>query len=254
MNASTKANPAQSLRYACLSDLGRVRSANEDRCCADPQGRFFIVADGIGGHSAGGLAAQIVVELLPRRLNQVLSAGESPAASAVADKVAGEVARLSDRIRDETRNEPGLAGLGTTVVVAVLGEREGFLVHLGDSRAYLLRGGRLTQLTRDHTLLQLLIEEGRISPEEARVHPAQGRLTRFLGMEGAALPETTRLNIEHGDRLLLCTDGLSGMLDAPSLERILREQADPHDACRLLIEQANAAGGRDNITAIVVAV
>ncbi len=253
MTVGTKATSPRKLRYAGLSDMGRVRRKNDDHWFADPEGQLFIVADGMGGHASGGLAAQIVVETLPRRLHDVLRTGNLPPMSVVAHKVAFEVARLSERIQEETQGEPGLAGMGTTVLVAVIWNREATLVHLGDSRAYLLRGGGLTLLTRDHTLIRLLIEEGQISPDEARVHPAKGCLTRFLGMEGTPIPDTTPLELQYGDRLLLCTDGLSGMLPPMVMERVLQSQEDPQHACRELVDQANAAGGEDNITAIVIA-
>jgi len=254
MKTETDLGPTTSLRHAGISDIGRVRSSNDDRFFADPRGQFFIVADGIGSHASGGLAAQIVVELLPRRLVKVIEACRSSTISLLAEQVAGEVKRLSDRILAETRNEPGLAGMGTTVVVAVLRGREGFLVHLGDSRGYLLRDGCLTQLTRDHTLLQKLIEDGQVRPQDADAHPARGRLVRFVGMDGPGRPEITQLDLQTADRLLLCTDGLSGILDADQLLRVLESQQAPHEACKMLVAQANAAGGQDNITAIVAEV
>jgi protein phosphatase len=243
----------QELKWAGLSDVGRVRSANEDRWFVDPQRQLFIVADGMGGHLGGELAARIVVEVLPRQLRKVVGDEVALKGSDVLQKVTHQVRRLSQRVRVETAGEPGLAGMGATLVLALVRGLQTLVVHLGDSRAYLLRGGRLTQLTRDHSLVQALIDHGAISSRDARAHPAASQLTRYVGMEGDALPDAQIVDLRPADRLLLCTDGLSNMLDVSALEQILSGEKDPERACQALIDRANAAGGRDNVTAVVIA-
>lgn len=243
----------QTLKWAGLSDVGRVRAVNEDRWFADPDRQLFIVTDGMGGHMGGELAARIVVEILPRQLRKVLGDGVTLNGSNVLQQISHQVARLSSRVRAETRGEPGLCGMGATVVLALIRGRQALVVHLGDSRAYLLRGGRLTQLTRDHSLLQLLIDEGQIS-QDTRSHPAAHQLTRYVGMPVEVLPDAQLVDLRPADRLLLCTDGLSNMLDLAALQQILAARDDPQQACQTLIDRANAAGGRDNVTALVVAV
>ena len=245
----------QNLKWAGLSDVGRVRSANEDRWFVDPQGQLFIVSDGLGGHLGGELAARIVIEILPRQLRKVLGEGTPLNDSNLLQQVSRQVSRLSSRVRAETQGEPGLSGMGATVVLALIRGGQALVVHLGDSRAYLWRGGRLTQLTRDHSLLQLLIDQGKLSPHrEAGPHPAASQLTRYIGMEGDVLPDAQIVDLQPADRLLLCTDGLSSMLDADAIAQILGQEDDPQRSCRVLIERANAAGGRDNVTALVIAV
>ena len=177
--------------HAGLTDQGRARTDNQDRWYADATRRTVLVADGMGGGPAGGLAAEVVVDALPRVLRKLMGQlEERPSPAAVEGRLCSAIVELSDRLLAESRGEPGLAGMGSTVVVAVATDQHVLVAHMGDSRAYLLRGRRLEQLTRDHTIVQLLIESGDIRPEEAAEHPAQGQLTRFVGMTGEALPET----------------------------------------------------------------
>jgi len=242
------------LRCAALSDVGRVRSKNEDRYLVDAEHQLFVVADGIGGHFAGDLAATAVVEVLPGQMARMLRDRTERLGDEVAQKVVAEVGRLSRKIRCETQDEPGLSGMGATVVLALIRGMQALLVHLGDSRAYLFRNGRLEQLTRDHSLVELLIDAGSLSPENARSHPAAGQLTRYVGMEGDAVPDARIVDLQPHDQLLLCSDGLSGMLDVEILRNMLAREETPKDACRQLVDAANAAGGKDNITVVVVSV
>jgi len=244
----------QNLKWAGQSDVGRVRSANQDRWFADPEQQLFIVSDGVGGHFGGELAAQAVIEALPRQVQKAVGEYTRLEDPRLAEEVARRVARLSRTIRAETQGEPGMDGMGATVVFALIRGTQALLVHLGDSRAYLLREGRLCQLTQDHTLIQLLVDSGDVSEQDARSHPAAGQLTRCVGMEGDALPDTRIVDLRPADRLLLCTDGLSNMVDVEVLKDTLSSEDDPEKMCRMLIDQANAAGGQDNITAVIIAV
>jgi protein phosphatase len=239
---------------AGLSDRGRVRPQNDDRWFADDRRGLFIVADGMGGGPAGGVAAQIVVDALPTLVEQRL-AGAAASSLETAEAVPAVEAileHLSDRLRAETRGQPGLEGMGTTVVMLLVRGGQALIAHMGDSRAYLCRHGRLARLTRDHSLVQLLIDCGEITPEQAAGHPARGQVTRFVGMPEAALPEARLVPLAPGDRLLLCTDGLSGMVSDAKLLAILDETPEGAKACQRLIAEANEAGGNDNITALVV--
>ncbi len=242
----------QNLKWAGQSDVGRVRSANQDRWIVDPEQRLFVVSDGVGGHFGGDIAAQAVIEELPRQVQKAIGEYTRLEDPRLAKEVARRVARLSRTMRAETQGQPGLDGMGATVVFALVREMQALVAHLGDSRAYLLREGRLRQLTRDHTLVQLLIAAGDISEQDAKSHPAAGQLTRCVGIEGDATPDTQVLDLRPADRLLLCTDGLSNMLDVEVMESTLSKEDDPEKACEALIDRANAAGGRDNITAVVV--
>jgi protein phosphatase len=242
------------LRCAALSDVGRVRAKNEDRYYVDAEQQLFVVADGVGSHFAGEVAASAVVEMLPRQLEETARNRKRRLDDKVAQAVVTEVARLSRQLRRETQDEPGLAGMGSTVVLALVREMQALVVHMGDSRAYLFREGQLDQLTHDHTLVALLVQAGKLSPEDAPSHPASGRLARYVGMEGDACPEAQIVDLQPRDQLLLCSDGLSGMIETEVIREILAGNKDPKDACRHLIEAANAAGGKDNITAVLVAV
>lgn len=236
---------------AGLTDRGRRRPQNQDNWkTLVPQG-LFIVSDGMGGQAAGELASEIVVETLPA----LLAAGMPTDATIGTDErhLRRLLSELSDRVLQQTRDQPGLAGMGATVVVACLRGDRLLVGHMGDSRLYLWRGQQLQQLTQDHSIVQLLLDSGEIGPEDAKTHPARGRLTRFVGMPGAAIPETRQVALQPGDQLLLCTDGLTGMLGDDAIAAILAPGLPPEQSCGRLIAAANDAGGLDNITAVVVA-
>lgn len=236
--------------HAALTDRGRVRRRNEDNWSADAAAGLYVVSDGLGGHSAGELASKIVVEALPLLLKERLPpSGDlinavKPASGALRD--------LSRQVYEQTRGEPGLEGMGATVVLAVVRGAQALIVHLGDSRAYRFHNGRLGRLTNDHSVVQLLIDYGEITPDEARTHPARGCVTRSVGMAGEPVPECRLVELQPGDRLLLCTDGLVGMLVDEEISRILAAGGELEAVCRRLVDAANEAGGRDNVTVLML--
>ena len=238
--------------HAATTDVGRVRTANEDRWFADPAQGLYLVADGMGGSAAGGLASQIVAEVLPKLLARRLGGNATALDTQAAEQLSAVVAELSEQLREESRDAPGLRGMGSTVVLAMVRGTHAVISHLGDSRAYLLRAGKLRRLTKDHTIAQLLLDRGELTPEEAAGHPSQSRLTRFVGMGTDAASETETIELAPGDRLLLCTDGLTGMITDQQILAILTEHSDPEGACRRLVAAANEAGGKDNITVVVM--
>jgi len=240
------------LTYAGLTDRGRVRPQNEDRWVADPEQGLYLVADGMGGEVAGALAAQVVVETLPALLRQRLPGLDTLATSEAGQRVQAALVELNDHLRAQSRNHPGLEGMGATVVLALIRDTQALIAHLGDSRAYLWRQKRLKRLTTDHSVIQLLLHSGDITPEEAATHPARSHLTRFVGMPGEALPEVRWQTLAPGDRLLLCSDGLTGMVSDREVLAILNRRLPPEETCQRLIEAANAAGGQDNITVVIV--
>lgn len=242
--------------YAGLTDVGRVRQENEDRWIADPELGLFLVADGIGGALGGGIASQAIVEVLPRLLHHRLAGSKRLEHSdlTIRQLIADALADVSDKLRNESSNVPGLRGMGTTVVLAFVRGAEAIVAHIGDSRAYWLHAGNLVRLTKDHSMAQVLLECGRIGLDDSQTHPARSQLTRYIGMPARPSPDTMLLRLNAGDRLLLCSDGLSNMLSDARLETILTEQPVPRNACKRLVRLANEAGGRDNITAIVIAV
>jgi len=242
------------IRHAGLTDRGRVRERNEDRWCADPQLGLYLVADGIGGNAGGELASQLIVEVLPRLIRKRLQAVDLLDEAIVQEQVRRALAELSDRLRDDAKEEFGCAGMGSTVVLVFAHDDHTLIAHMGDSRAYLVRDGRLKQVTTDHAIIQLLLDTGEITAQEAADHPARGQLTRFVGMPGEALPEIQPIEFFRGDRLLLCSDGLTGMLADDEILTILKQERQPDSACQQLVSAASHAGGHDNITALILAI
>ena len=159
---------------------------------------------------------------------------------------------LSKYVRNESSQNSGIFGMGATVVLCLIRGNQALFAHMGDSRAYLLREKHLERLTTDHSVVQLLIEAGKIAPEEVATHPARAQITRYIGMKDEALPELRVINLVPGDCLLLCTDGLTNMLDSQTITKVLCTHPDLESACHALVDAANEAGGKDNITVIVV--
>ncbi len=240
------------LNAGAATDVGLVRAANQDAYLASPP--VFVVADGMGGHDGGEVASGIVVEEFAR----LAGVGFDPLAAVPA--VEEVLAKARERIvaHVQHRREEGSIGYwsGTTVVAALLAaDAEGpkwLLVNLGDSRIYKLHEDRLEQVSVDHSVVQQLIDRGEITPDAAAHHPERHVITRALGPGGDAEPDLFVVPLGSAGRLLLCSDGVSGMVPDAEVERILREVADPRDAAERLIAQALAAGGEDNATAVVI--
>ena len=232
--------PRAKQSWTALSDIGRVRTHNEDSVLAQPP--LFVVADGLGGHEAGEVASAIAVETLrdhaPRR----------PDAKALARAVKAanrEVIRAA-------REGYGKAGMGTTMTAAIVEGSHIVLAHVGDSRAYLLHAGALQQLTDDHSMVADMIRRGQLTDAEARYHPNRSVITRALGTDPNMVADTYEVDAETGDRLLLCSDGLTGMLEDAAIAEMLGAYRDTNIAARALIDAANDAGGHDNISVVIV--
>jgi len=240
------------LVFAGLTDTGLLRKENQDKWLADEQLGLFLVADGMGGAFAGELASRIVVETLPLALRKKMRRYKGLSKPKAQECLRNALAEISNTLRAQSQNQPGLHGMGATVVLALVRGAQALLAHLGDSRCYLLRGGKLECLTKDHTLIQLLLDTGEIKPDEAATHPARHKLTRFVGMPDEAQPDVRPLELAAGDTLLLCSDGLHGMLGDTDVLAILTASPNPEESCRRLVAAANAAGGKDNITVLVV--
>lgn len=225
--------------------VGRVRDGNEDSMFPPDSGStsdraILMVADGMGGAVAGEVASRLAVE----------AASEKP----VSDEVTPEQRVLSanDSVVQATKEDPGLAGMGTTMTLVELHPNgEADFAHVGDSRAYLLRDKQLKLLTTDHTLVHELIELGRITPEEAENHPHRHLITRVLGL-GPIGVDTFSLDLQDGDRILLCSDGLNTMVSDFMIEQLLAAGQGVEPTAWALIEQANTAGGLDNTTVVVI--
>lgn len=233
------------------TDVGRMRSGNEDSYRLDAGRGIFLVADGMGGHAAGEVASDIAAKTVVERLTAAFAPGAPPAEVAAA--VSGAVAEAHDRILQRCRTDPRTRGMGTTLTLCTV-EPGGdcHVGHIGDSRLYRLRRGVLEQLTRDHTWVQREIDEGRLRPEAAAKHPLSHILTRVLTDDLAPELDQLRTRLEPGDLLLLATDGLYNMLDDEAIRALLSADAPLADRAAALIRGANRAGGADNITVVLV--
>jgi protein phosphatase len=252
---STNAEPFRFRAYG-LSDIGREREANEDAFFVSEQQGLFIVSDGMGGQQAGALASAMTVQALPLQVSaerMALDLGTLAAAPAVAIGLVRAIGFVNDMVLDKTQGHPEVKGMGATVVAALYAG-DGFLAlaHLGDSRAYLMRREYLERLTSDHTVAEMLFQAARISRRQMRRHLSRHTLTRHIGKEDCPAADVALLSLKLGDRILLCTDGLTGMLKDREIGNILWDTEDRETACRLLIDHANNAGGRDNITVIIL--
>src|SRR3954469_8287646 len=221
------------------SDLGRQRQGNEDNYFV--RAPLFVVADGMGGAQAGEVASEIAVEAFDAGLPD-----GSPA------EALAEVIRAANRrIHDRSRSDEQHSGMGTTCTAAYVGESDVTVAHVGDSRAYLWRGGDLVRLTRDHSLVGELVARGKLTEEQAEAHPQRSVITRALGPEPNVLVDVDVFPARAGDVFLLCSDGLTSMVNESKLKPILAGAKSLEQAGRTLIAAANEAGGRDNITVIL---
>ena len=242
------------IQAAGLTDTGCIRERNEDAFLADAGMGLFIAADGMGGRRGGDIAARLAVESLLAAIRERLakdSALRPEDLAGMSGLLEGAVVTASQAIRDEGVANIEYLGMGAALVTALVAGGHVHIAHMGDSRAYLLRGDELRRLTDDHTIIGALLRHGEISPEEAIDHPAQGRLTRFAGMEPAAEPSMCSVALEAGDRLLLCTDGLWGAVGDVQLNSIMAAGNNPEVTCRNLIAAGKQVGGQDNLTAVV---
>src|SRR5262245_49755500 len=220
------------------TDIGQVREGNEDSYLVEEP--LYAVADGMGGHRGGEVASSLALEIV----QQLFERHEGT--------LADQVVRANRAVFDRSQNDRSVSGMGTTLTAALIDDDKVHLVHVGDSRAYLLQDGRLTQLTEDHTLVHRMVMEGEITQEEAETHPHRSILTRALGVDESVQIDEGDVQVGTGDRLLLCTDGLTGMVSEEEIQQILVESAEPQEAVDRLVKVANRAGGIDNITAVVL--
>jgi PPM family protein phosphatase len=241
---------AADLQFAGLSDIGRLRTSNQDCWGADPEQSLFMVADGVACSTDGALGAHLVVELLPTYVARHLHADLD--ASTASESLGCAVTEFCADFRAYADTDPRVAGANSTLVAVVVSGSRALLAHLGDSRAYLYREQQLERLTRDHSLIQEMIDAGELAIEDAAKHPARSVITRHIAMLPRALPDTAVVELLPGDRILLSSDGLHGVIDDSVLAQILDSHPDPGDTCAALIDAANNAGGPDNITAVVI--
>jgi protein phosphatase len=229
------------LRYAAQSDRGLIRDGNQDSVYAGP--RLLAVADGMGGMAAGDVASNIVIAAMA-------PLDEDVPGDALVDALRHAVGAANQQLRDTVDANPHLEGMGTTLTAVLFSGSKIGMVHIGDSRAYMVRQGEFTQITKDDTYVQMLVDEGRISAEEASSHPQRSLLTRAL--DGRDIdPEYSVRQVLKGDRYLICSDGLSGVVSSETIGESMRDIADPQACVERLVQLALRGGGPDNITVVI---
>jgi protein phosphatase len=224
--------------------------------CAEETGYGLLVADGVGGKAGGEVASTLAISTLVNLVlatpDWILRLDDHEWTEEVLERAKERCDQINEVLLEESASHPELAGLGTTLTLACSLGRDVFVAHVGDSRAYLFRGGRLHQLTRDHTLAQVLVDQGLLDKRQARVHRLRHVLTNVLGgSTREVLPEVRPAHLEDGDCLLLCTDGLTEMVDERRIAEILARPERSKDLCQRLVDLALEAGGKDNVTVVV---
>lgn len=248
------------IEHAGLTDVGMRRDHNEDSYCANPEYNLFIVCDGMGGHAAGEVASRIAVDTVekftlatgndeditwPFEYDETLSLNANRIRTAIRLANQNLIAHIQERKE--------FKGMGTTIVCSIINGSEASLGNVGDSRIYLLRGGEIKQMTRDHSWIDEQLKQGILTPEEARKHPLRNVITRALGSKEDVVVDVIDTQLIDGDTLLMCSDGLTGMLEDPEIRDIVAANgSDLQGACKALVEQANANGGDDNVTVILM--
>ncbi len=244
-----------------LTDVGRKRRHNEDAYLMDAERGLFVVADGMGGHAAGEVASRITVESIQEFISGTEDEHENTwpfgfnnRYSLEGNRLTTAVEKANERVMRAVQNRPELKGMGTTVVAALFEPGRTTLVHVGDSRAYLFRHGELRRLTDDHSWVQEQVNAGILTEDEAKSHPLKNVVTRALGGASHVAPDLIEIPTVAGDRFLLCSDGLTGMVGDDEIVDLLKSDSSIEKVVRTLVDLANEHGGVDNVTAIIVEV
>lgn len=252
--------PAVKLRFGAATDPGRVRPRNEDRFVADSELRLFAVVDGMGGHSGGELASATIAEALSAFIKETAGdsdrtwpSGLDPRLSIIANRLQVAIRSANRTLASRAKTNAALDGSGATLAAALVGDGALAVSNVGDCRAYLLRAGQLTQLTRDHSVVAEQVALGLLDSEAARTHPLRHVVTRAVSGQAGMPVDVIEVKFEPGDRLILCSDGIHAVISDAELAAIVGEGGRTLDeACRAAIEAANARGGPDNATTVVV--
>ena len=236
----------ETLRSAARTDVGRARERNEDSFFAGTS--VFAVADGLGGHNAGDVASKLAIEPI-KALDRTL---DGVAADRVSDALTDSVLEANRAVYKRAQSDAKVRGMGTTLTAVAIADGAASIAHVGDSRCYLLRGGALNQLSSDHTLVARMVQEGKLTPDQAEVHPQRSILTRALGAEAEVDVDSLEIQLVPGDRILLCSDGLSSVIGEDRIRDIIIAGEDLDGVATSLVEEANAHGGPDNITVVLI--
>ena len=246
------------LKAVGVSHVGRQRQHNEDSYLVADAARLYLVADGMGGHAAGEIASRIAVDSISEFIQHTKEDdGTWPHAydehySKTTNKLMAAVRLANTRVLEAMRKDARLRGMGTTVVACLADDQLMAIAHVGDSRAYLIRDGQLSRLTNDHSWVFEQVQAGMLTEAEAEKHPLRNVITRALGGALSVNPDAAEVETKSGDVVLLCSDGLTGMVPEDEILRLVTETDDLDQACQKLIDTANEKGGLDNVTAILV--
>lgn len=234
-------------RAAAATDVGLRRKENEDRYGLAPEVGLYLVADGMGGHTAGQVASELAAEAALRAIQTL-----DGAAATLSEKLRYAVASANRSIFSAAQRQPEYAGMGTTLVVMLAEGERAALAHVGDSRAYLVRAGRIRQLTDDHSIVGELLRRHEISETDARGHPHRHVLTRALGVRESVEPDLAEISPVVGDVFLLCTDGLTNHVEDHEIPKLIGDESDIQELCQSLVDLANQRGGEDNTTVLAI--
>ncbi len=232
------------LRTGYLSDMGLMRKRNEDAYLVriSQEIKKLAVADGMGGHQGGHIASSLALEVIEAySFNQ----------KTMREDMEKAILEANERIKSRALADPGLEGMGTTLTLLGINDKKGLVAHVGDSRLYLFREEKLERVTRDHSLVEEMVRQGKLTLEEAAIHPQRNVLLQALGLEEKPEIEFYELQFKKGDLLLLCTDGLTGLVGEEEISEMLVEQKDLQQLSQKMIEKANSRGGNDNITVVL---
>ena len=242
------------MRVCGMTDIGCHRKDNQDSYAIrrlEGEAVLLVVCDGMGGAQAGSVASSVAVEEFTAAVEEGLGQGAPDDPARSEQVLADACVRANAKVFELSRENPAYEGMGTTLVAALMRPGAAYVIHVGDSRGYLLEGGAIRQVTVDHTLVQLLVDRGEITPAQARVHPQKNLITRALGVDSHVEHDLNRLSPRSGSRLLLCSDGLSNLLEDDMLLCLSRQEEDPERFCRVLLEQALERGAPDNVTVVL---
>lgn len=241
-----------------ITDVGRQRQHNEDAYLVDDGMNLYLVADGMGGHAAGEVASQIAAEAVSEFISHTVEDdGTWPHAydenvSRNANRLASALRIANTRVIEAMKKDPRLRGMGTTVVAGLFDGNQAAIAHVGDSRAYVIRGDQMSRITSDHSWVFEQVRAGMLTEAEAEKHPLRNVITRALGGGNNVIPDVSEITVESGDYFLFCSDGLTGMVSEDDILRIVTSSSDLEEATRELIGRANEHGGQDNITAVLL--
>jgi len=240
------------MQFFSKTDCGKVRTNNEDNYYASEEsfGLLMIVADGMGGHQAGEIASLQAVKTVTEHIKSNIT--EKAAPNKILDILRTAINKANEDVFTSASSDKKLNGMGTTIDICIIMGSTAYIAHVGDSRVYRIsKSGKITQITRDHSLVQHLIENGTITEEEAKIHPQRNIITRALGTGSFVESDTYISKFEDGDNILLCSDGLTSMVADSIISEIIMSENSPEKAVNALIDAANNAGGNDNITAVI---